>query len=396
MTIKGILVVGRLEEEPYGFIKGKGIVSISNQKQDAGLNIGVAGISRGVFPFTKIIPIINEIGMDLESVRNDVSIASQYLDSSSTILNNQFFKDNEIISVINPQQSNIQVNWSCANNQDGRVLFKPYEKFGRLYSEYIKNLIKQKMSYKNLISFKGNDNKENLFQVNNMATFTQNIEKYNEDLRKYNGDFVKLEEYYTTNIDYLLKTKTLTTNFNYDFLLFLAKFKETFINEEFIISEEKDGNLIETTTTIKEAQIDLNKFIFLTNLFYTSALESKITKAYENIKEPIMYPAVDWTNCYYIDTQFNFIINGKITNFNSNSNNGVNKVNYSITISNRTTSNLMPTYLNDNNLVNTNKKVTKLTPDAPDIVEKEEKKIVDAGVKKPKPFTKKSITERVY
>ena len=132
MTIKGILVVGLLEQPPYSFIEGAGIFTQNVTDNLQNTNLGVGGLSRGIFPFTKVIPIINEIGIDLESVRNDVTIASQYLDSSSTILNNQFLKDNEVISVINPQQSNIQINWSCSNNQDGRVLFKPYEKYGRI------------------------------------------------------------------------------------------------------------------------------------------------------------------------------------------------------------------------------------------------------------------------
>lgn len=394
MTIKGILVVGLLEEPPYSFVVGKGIITPNATDKLKNTNLGIAGLSRGIFPFTKIIPIINEIGMDLESVRNDVTIASQYLDSASTILNNQFFKDNEVISVINPQQSNIQINWSCANNQDGRVLFKPYEKFGRLYSEFIKNLIKQKMSYKNLISFKGRDNRENLFQVNNMAIFTQNIEKYNEDLRRFNGNHSNLVEYYKTRIafyeDLLKDKKAELLPINYDFLLYLAEKKWSFINEEFFISEEKDNTLIETTTTIKELQIDLGVFIILTNAFYVKGLNSSIAELYgENIK-PVMLPVVDWTNCYYIDTQFNFIINGKITNFRSDSNNSANKVNYSVTINNRTTSNLMPTDLPIESLKTVTKKVTNIETGA------KEEKIIDVSAKKDKPFTKKTITERIY
>ena len=398
MTIKGILVVGLLEDPRYTFINGAGIYTNDIANNLKGANLAIGGLSRGIFPFTKVIPLINEIGIEMQMVKNDVTISSQYLDSSSTILNNQFFKDNEIISVINPQQSNIQFTWQCANPQDGRVLFKTYEKFGRLYSEFIKNLIKQKMSSKNIISFKGSDNSENLFQVNNMANFTQNIEIYNEDLRKFNGNHDNLIQYYNTRIDLykeLLKEKKVETlNVNYDFLIYLAEKKWSFFNEEFVLSLEENNTLTETTTTIKELPINLDMFIALTNAFYIKGLNSPIQKLYgENIK-PVIFPYIDWTNCYYIDTQFNFIINGKITNFRSDSNQNSNLVSYSVVVSNRTTSNLMPTNISLDNLKTVKKTFTNTaTGDAG--VGKEEK-IIDPIPKKAKPFTKKTITERVY
>ena len=191
----------------------------------------------------------------------------------------------------------------------------------------------------------------------------------------------------------LLKEKKVETlNVNYDFLIYLAEKKWSFFNEEFLLSLEENNTLTETTTTIKELPINLDMFIGLTNAFYRKGLNSPIQKLYSENIRPVMFPYVDWTNCYYIDTQFNFMINGKITNFRSDSNQNSNLVSYSVVVSNRTTSNLMPTNISLDNLKTVKKTITNTATGSVG----EEEKIIDPTPKKDKPFTKKTITERVY
>ena len=125
-----------------------------------------------------------------------------------------------------------------------------------------------------------------------MNEFLGDIDTYQSLLTSSNGDFKTVEE--------------ATNN---PFIIDLARLKYDFVGNDWINEvADESGSITNSVSTMTD--IDMDKFIEICNLFYVSKERST----------PILMDVVDYTNCFYVDTNYNFIFNGKMLGISSSSN----------------------------------------------------------------------------
>ena len=141
-----------------------------------------------------VIPLMDEFGFSINTVNESFSTADSYINSSSLLLNNQYMRDNEIITTPNISTSTLNINFSIKKFQGVRdIIPNPIQTVAKLYVETLFFLYKEQFRKKNMLKFKSRG-KVDLFEVRDLGELTTNIENYQALLTQNQGDFKKVIE----------------------------------------------------------------------------------------------------------------------------------------------------------------------------------------------------------
>ncbi len=312
MTIKGVLVLGEFgyKQKEIVFDKIVGLKVIPKV-----FNFKKSLLNKEFF----IIPIMNEFGMNIENINDSFSINENYINSSSILVNNQYIKDNELMSELNvtTSQFKIQVTMPRIVDNKGYFLSNPLQKLAKGYIDLLRYNFKENYITKNILQFKSQKGENVLFVVHNLPEMMEFIDKYQVELRENEGVFQNI----INRTDAYKKTEDR----NYHYLLFaksLARDKLDFEGNVFTLTENnEDGTMESETTAITQTDIDLDMLLYICNIYYQTG--HKVFGLDYTVKNPItgeesspficMIPIVDFSQVTYLDTSGNVILAGKLT-----------------------------------------------------------------------------------
>jgi len=317
MTIKAMLIVGEFNYDglDWQFNKQDGLI-IKKNNLGGITNFFRDAINNKFF----IIPLLNEVGIVVNNVTQNTSISETYINSSSSFFNNQYLKDNELISSVNLEASQYKVNFSINSIVDNNNI-PLIQKLAKGYIDFLYHLFNNKFATKNIIQFKNQNGDGRTFQVENMGLVLSNIDEYQTMIELFKGNFKNI----ITECDKLANSKT-NNKFNYYFIKRLAIKEYDFVGNTFFTDSTET---VEQTTI---TNLDLITFIDVMNEWYKSNLDKNNIND-DNNKLAIT-PIIDYRNCLYVDTKGNFIMNAKIVGMNKVNGSASNSLDtYELTIS---------------------------------------------------------------
>jgi hypothetical protein len=307
-----------------------------------------------------VIPLMDEFGFSINTVNESFSTADSYINSSSLLLNNQYMRDNEIITTPNISTSTLNINFSIKKFEGIRdVIPNPIQTVSKLYVETLFFLYKEQFRKKNMLKFKSRG-KVDLFEVRDLGELTTNIENYQALLTQNQGDFKKVIEILqkridntkvgekTTLIDFNNKESLVNYGINSIFQRMLAESYIDFVGGTYF----DDKTSTETINPL--VSMDLNRFIQICNLWEkskyeelklsgidTSLVEAGVGTDYLNGISIV--PLVDYTSVCYFDSAGNSIFGGTLTGVRKSSTNESDLQNFEISISPNQNNNFQPT-----------------------------------------------------
>jgi len=327
MTIKGVLVLGEFgyKNEGYEFDNEFGLVKINGLQRV--FNFKQSLLNKEFF----IIPIMNEFGMNIESINDSFSINESYINSSSILVNNQYIKDNELMSELNvtTSQFKIQVTIPRIVDNKGYFLSNPLQKIAKGYIDLLRYNFKESYITKNILQFKNDRGDNNLFLVHNLPNMIQFVDEYQVLLKQNKGNYQdiinesnEIVKSYKDNKDEILKPLIEEEIHKRLFFVTLADGKVSFENNAFNIEDYNKDNIEDYQETIlsqTQMDIDLDMLIFLCNLYYQTGVEAfevDTNKLGQFAKLICMTPIKDFSQVTYLDTSGNVILAGKLTGIN--------------------------------------------------------------------------------
>ena len=307
-----------------------------------------------------VIPLMDEFGFSINSVNESFATADSYINSSSLLLNNQYMRDNEIVTTPNISTSTLNINFSMKKFEGVRdIIPNPIQTVAKLYVETLFFLYKEQFRKKNMLKFKSRG-KVDLFEVRDLGELTTNIENYQALLTQNQGDFKKVIEVLqkrinntkvgeeTILIDFNNKESLVNYGINSIFQRMLAENYIDFVGGTYYNDET-------TTETINPlVSMDLNRFIQICNLWEKSKYEevelSGINTALVEAGVGTDYligisvvPLVDYTSVCYFDSAGNSVFGGTLTGIRKSSTSETDLQNFEITISPNQNNNFQPT-----------------------------------------------------
>jgi hypothetical protein len=322
MTIKGVLVLGEFgyKNEGYLFDNKIGLVKINGLQRT--FNFKKSLLNKEFF----IIPIMNEFGMNIESINDSFSINESYINSSSILINNQYIKDNELMSELSvtTSQFKIQVTIPRILDNKGYFLSNPLQKIAKGYIDLLRYNFKESYITKNILQFKNSRGDNNLFLVHNLPNMIQFIDEYQVELKQNKGSYqgiIKVSDslikFYKNN-----KDEDIPVESAYHKRLFfkeLAELEISFENNTFNIEDYNKDNIEDYQETIlsqTQMDIDLDRLIQLCNIYYQTGVEVynvDTNKLGQFASLVCMTPIKDFSQVTYLDTSGNVILAGKLT-----------------------------------------------------------------------------------
>jgi len=307
-----------------------------------------------------VIPLMDEFGFSINTVNESFATTDSYINSSSLLLNNQYMRDNEIVTTPNVSTSTLNINFSIKKFQGVRdIIPNPIQTVAKLYVETLFFLYKEQFRKKNMLKFKSRG-KVDLFEVRDLGELTTNIENYQALLTQNQGDFKKVIEILqkrinntkvgevTTLIDFNNKESLVNYGINSIFQRMLAESYIDFVGGSYF----DDKTSTETINPL--VSMDLNRFIQICNLWEkskyeelklsgidTSLVEAGVGTDYLN--DIAIVPLVDYTSVCYFDSAGNSVFGGTLTGIRKSSASEIDLQNFEISISPNQNNNFQPT-----------------------------------------------------
>lgn len=338
MTIKGMLIVGEFNYDglDWEFDKAEGLIVKKNNLGGI-VNFFKDGINAKFF----VLPLMNELGIVINGVTDNINLSETYINSTNALFNNQYMRDNEIVSAINIESSQLKINFSINSIIDNKKV-DTIDKLAKGYIDLLIFLFKNKFLTKNMIQFKNENGDGRTFQVEKMGLLIGNIEEYQNMITQYKGNFKDI----IAECDKIIKNEIGNNKNNYNFIKRLALKEYDFVGNTFFTDATEK---VEQTTL---TNLDLVTFIDVTNEWYKSNLEKPDDI---NNNKIVISPVIDYSNCLYVDTKGNFIMNAKIVSINKVNGSANNSLDtYELTISPRTQGNFIPPATSIKKYQNTN------------------------------------------
>ena len=288
MSVYGLLICGDFNygNDNYEFEKGLGLIKQKKLTPSAWYSSFTS--SKKIV----IIPLMFPLGIINLQVQNTTSINYNSVASNSTFFNNPYLKDNELMNNIDIDSSLINIKFNTIKSRNRNLRGLGIEDIANIYTNLLQLIFQNQFLTKNYLQFKGLTGSSKLFVLQNMNEFLGDIDTYQSLLANSNGDFSLVEK--------------ATDN---EFISSLAELKYDFVGNDWTKEVTLEDETVLTDFSTK-TDIDMDKFIEICNLFYVSK-EKEL---------PIIMDAVDYTNCFYVDTNFNFLFNGKMLGISSSNN----------------------------------------------------------------------------
>lgn len=261
-----------------------------------------------------VIPLFGSLGIQLNQVSTSTILNYNNVSDSSVVFQNRYMVDNAVLNSVDNDSSVLQISFNTVRPQATKSSVTNFlHNMGYLYINVLKIILDTQFFSKNYLQFKNLNNDNSLFITNNLNDLLNDCNVYQSALTYKNGNFKDVEK--ETNNPFIKK---------------LAQNKIDFVGNNWV---DETGET--RTESVTGTDINQEVFIQLCNWYYQTKSKDL----------PIINKVTDFTNCIYLDTDFNYISNGKLiaieSKISANANNDALK-NYTVTISKRINGKYLP------------------------------------------------------